>query len=163
VQGTDEFNFRDVSAEDIDEICRFPRTPLELCYIFPKAPFPLMPGILMEQIRKRRCSTVMTVGGTVAGFANLYDIGQGDRCWIGNLILGPEFRGRGAGARLVRYMMGRAVGDFAVRKVLVACINENTPALMLYMKLGFRPFAAEPRTGPDGRPLAAIQLERDMQ
>ncbi|MBN1533644.1 MAG: GNAT family N-acetyltransferase [Spirochaetes bacterium] len=162
MEGAREPVFRSVRAEDIAEICGFPQNPMELCYIFPSASFPLMPHVLMEQIEKRRCATVMMLDGRVAGFANLYDIETGNRCFIGNLVLGPEFRGHGAGTLLVRHMMDTAAGTFSVRTIMVMCINENTPALRLYMKLGFRPLGAEPRSGPDGRPLVAIRMGRDM-
>ncbi|WP_235918278.1 GNAT family N-acetyltransferase [Paenibacillus lutrae] len=64
--------------------------------MFPKGTYPLTSQQLEEEALRRKCPTVLTCSGEIAGYANLYDSAE-NACWLGNVIVSPAFRGRGAG------------------------------------------------------------------
>jgi ribosomal protein S18 acetylase RimI-like enzyme len=71
---------------------------------------------------------------------------RGSRAHLGRLIVDPETRGKGYGEVLVQALMQEA------RKEPFECLSlnvdiENTPAISLYLKLGFRD-AARPSDEP---------------
>jgi ribosomal protein S18 acetylase RimI-like enzyme len=55
---------------------------------------------------------------------------------IVDISLLPEFRGRGAGTRLLRELMDEAAGS---ERTLSIHVEKTNPALKLYERLGFRP------------------------
>lgn len=135
---------------------------MELYFFHPKARFPLDPELLETTIQQREAPTVVLCDGAVAGFADLYGSTPGEVSRIGNVIVSSEFRGRGVASHLIRQMIDIAAQTYAARRVELACFNNNTAGLLLYPKLGFRPYAIAPRTGPSGERLALIQLGLDL-
>ena len=154
---------RAVQKSDLPKILGFPKDALELYFFMPKARFPLTLDALEATVAARESPTVVLVDGDVAGFANLYGCEFGTVCRIGNVIVSSEYRGRGAASQLVRRMIEISFADFDAQRVELACFNTNLAGLLLYPKLGFRPYDIESREGPDGEPLALIQfrLNRD--
>ena len=61
-------------------------------------------------------------------------VNYGDIAWIGNLVVLPETRGKGIGAKLMRYCMEYLVstGTKAIR------LDGVQPAISLYHRLGFK-------------------------
>ena len=149
---------RAACKDDLPRIVGFPRDPMELYFFMPTARFPLTLDVLEEMVAARQAPTVIMADGDVAGFADLYGCEFGNVCRIGNVVISPECRGRGAATALVRHMIGLAFEDFDARRVELACFNNNLAGLLLYPKLGFRPFEIESRVGPSGERLALIQF-----
>jgi len=60
-----------------------------------------------------------------------------------DLVVRPEYRGRGVGRALLAYVIERAKADGALRLSLLTD-GDNERAQALYRKLGFRPSAMRP-------------------
>lgn len=83
--------------------------------------------------------------GEVVGFASLWlrvaeneaVNAAGEYAYLSDLVLMPEFRGRGLGYELLRTVEARAVAQGATRLKL-GVLAGNDPARRLYEKFGFR-------------------------
>ena len=80
------------------------------------------------------------------------------RCVSGNVIVSPAARGRGVGRYLIEQMIGLAFSKHQASEVTVSCFNQNVAGLLLYPKLGFRPYAVEERQDKKGNRTALIHL-----
>lgn len=127
----------------------------DLFLFWPSGAWPLTPKQLERLARERIELTAVVVDGKVAGFSNLYGAEPGEFAFIGNVVVDPKLRGRGIGRELMRHMMAlcRNYGPEARLSVFA----ENRPALLLYLSLGFRPYAATVLEDPSGA--AVVQLE----
>ena len=97
--------------------------------------------------------------GEVVGFANLYNFRDGETCFIGNVVVRPDRRGRGVGVYLVETMLALAFGKHRFNEVRVSCFSGNITALLLYAKLGFTPYAIEHRRDKQDNAVALIHLK----
>lgn len=149
---------RPVRTEDVARICAFPQSAEELYFLAPRARFPLTPEQLSAAIAQRFDSTVALLQGEVAGFANFYLREPSGTCAIGNVVVDPAARGRGVGAYLVEAMARLALREHRASPVRISCFHGNVAGLLLYAKLGFEPYAIEPRTGPDGGRVALVHM-----
>ncbi|WP_020588099.1 GNAT family N-acetyltransferase [Desulfobacter curvatus] len=146
---------------DLQTICSFPQNMEELFYFFPKATYPLTPAQLKMAIDQRSDSTVVEQNGDVAGFANFYRW-QDKTCCVGNVIVSPLTRGRGVAKYLIKTMIHLASTRHAAKSIEISCFNHNTAGILLYRKLGFKPFDIEERQGPNGRRVALIHMCHKM-
>lgn len=151
---------RPVGESDLEVICGFPQTEAELFFLFPSASFPLRPAQLREAIAQRADATVVEWAGAVVAFANFYQWKTGGSCAIGNVIVSPTARGCGVGRALIEHMVALAFAKHRATEVRVSCFNRNIGGLLLYVKLGFRPYAIEERTDKRGDRVALIHLRR---
>jgi ribosomal protein S18 acetylase RimI-like enzyme len=149
---------RPVQNSDLPIVCTFPQSAQELFFMFPKAVWPLTVEQLSLAISQRFDSTVLLVGTEVAGFANYYKCEPGVSCSIGNVIVSPLIRGKGAGRFLVECMTAMAFDKYQVKQVEISCFNQNVTGLLLYTKLGFTPCSVEERIDPEGNRAALIHL-----
>lgn len=149
---------RDASREDVPCVCAFPQSPEELFFLFPKATWPLTPEQLRAAIAQRFDSTVVLDDGEVGAFANFYLREVGGTCAIGNVVVAPGARGRGVGRYLVETMIRKALVTYRAATVRISCFNGNVAGLLLYAKLGFEPYAVEPRRDPRGARVALVHL-----
>ena len=93
----DSFTYRAVENNDLEIISKFPQNEDELFFMFPKAVYPLTVEQIQTSIESRYDSTVIMLENIVVGFANFYEANVGQNCSIGNVIVNPLFRGKGAG------------------------------------------------------------------
>lgn len=149
---------RPVDENDIQAICSFPQSEDELFFLFPKAAFPLAPSQLKDAIAQRSDSTVVELGGEVVAFANFYRWEAGGCCSIGNVIVSQAARGRSVGHYLIETMIGLAFSKHQAAEVTVSCFNQNVAGLLLYPKLGFRPYGIEERQDKKGNRVALIHM-----
>ncbi|MET0091311.1 MAG: GNAT family N-acetyltransferase [Candidatus Thiodiazotropha sp.] len=98
----------------------------------------------------------------VVGFADLYQIVPGESAFIGNLIIDRETRGQGAGRALIEYMTQQAANRYRVREIRLSVFNGNTPALMLYARMQFTPYALEERIDWGGQPVILIHMKKPI-
>ena len=145
-------------GQDIQTVCGFAQDAQELFFFFPKAQFPLTPQQLSQAVEERADATVVELDGEVVAFANFYRWESEGRCSIGNVIIAPAARGRGAARYLMRQMIDLARTKYCAREVTVSCFNQNLAGLLLYPKLGFEPFAVEERVDPQGNRVALIHM-----
>lgn len=149
---------RPVTEKDIQLICGFPQSEDELFFLFPKADFPMTPAQLQGAIAQRSDSTVAEFAGKVLAFANFYHWEAGGCCAIGNVMVSPAARRRGVGKYLIEQMIDLAFTKHQAAEVTVSCFNQNLAGLLLYPKLGFRPYAVEERNDKQGNRVALIHM-----
>lgn len=148
---------REVTEGDLSEICRLPKTREELFYCFPRAVFPLSEADVRNSIEKRSDSTVVEVAGRVVAFANFYRWEE-ELCSIGNVVVASDARGSGVGSYLIKHMVKLGFEKHRAQTVSVSCFNRNVAGLLLYPKLGFRPYDVEQRIDYNGELVALVHL-----
>ena len=149
---------RPIDENDIQAICSFPQSEDELFFLFPKAAFPLNPSQLQDAIAQRSDSTVVELDGEVVAFANFYRWEAGGCCSIGNVIVSQAARRCGVGHYLIEKMIDLAFLKHQAAEVTVSCFNQNVAGLLLYPKLGFRPYAIEERQDKKGNRVVLIHM-----
>lgn len=149
---------RPIEEKDIPVVCGFPQSEDELFFMFPKASYPLSPTQLRDAIAQRSDSIVVELDGEVVGFANFYRWEAGGCCSIGNVIVSPAVRGRGVGRYLIEQMINLAFSKHQAAEVTVSCFNQNIVGLLLYPKLGFRPYAIEERLDKKCNRVALVHM-----
>lgn len=152
---------RAVTEADIPQICSFAKTADELYFFFPKASFPLTPDQLSSAISQRSDSTVVEEHGKVLGFANFYRWGLQSTCSIGNVVVSPQARNRGVAKLLMAHMVSLAYTKYEASEITVSCFNFNTAGLLLYPKLGFKPYEIEERKDQNGNRVALVYLRHN--
>jgi len=152
---------RAVSESDFSDVASFFTHERELHYAFPRATFPPDAEQLRTIISQRSEGTVLLESGTAAGFADLYDIIEGERCYIGNMVIGPGHRRKGLAKMLLREMIQKALQLHGVKTVSIICWCENTEALLLYHACGFRPTELIVREF-DGKEVPVLLLEKTL-
>lgn len=152
---------RAVTEADISQICSFAKTADELYFFFPKANFPLTPDQLSSAISQRSDSTVVEEHGKVLGFANFYRWGLQSTCSIGNVVVSPQARNRGVAKLLMAHMVSLAYTKYEASEITVSCFNFNTAGLLLYPKLGFKPYEIEERKDQNGNRVALVYLRHN--
>ncbi|MBT8765457.1 GNAT family N-acetyltransferase [Pseudomonas sp. DB1] len=158
-----QFQHRPASAQDLDEVVRFPQDADELFFAYPKASWPLTVGQLAAAMAERRGSTVALLDGRVAGFANFYQWQHGDYCALGNVMVAPWARRQGVAQYLIEAMERLAIEQYKARLMKVSCFNANAGGLLLYSRLGYQPSGIVERLGPDGRRVALVQLDKSLE
>lgn len=134
-------------------------TAEELYRIYPSATFPLDKVQLHELMAVRNDLTVLLIDGHVAAFANLYNVQENDSAFIGNVVVSSHHRGLGIGKALMSYMAALCKVKYNAQ-VHLSVFNFNTTALLLYTKLGFQPYAVEPRLNQEKQPVALIHMKQ---
>lgn len=154
---------REVTEDDIPEICQLTETPEELFYCFPRSAFPLSQADVRSGIEKRSDSTVVEVAGRVVAFANFYRWGK-ELCSIGNVVVASDARGSGVGSYLIKHMVRLGFEKHHAQSVSVSCFNRNVAGLLFYRKFGFRPYDIEKRIDYNEQPVALVhmRLERPI-
>lgn len=156
----DGLSLRPATPLDLKLICAFPQSPEELYYLYPKARWPLTFEQLAAVAQQRVDPTVAALGRRPVGYANAQILAQESALIVGNVVVAPALRGRGIATLLLDHFAGLARDKYRLRMVRVSCFARNEGALLLYARLGFKPFEIESRPGPDGAALALVKLAR---
>ena len=156
--------FRRTTKADLAEIVNFPQDRAELFYFFPSATYPLTLEQLEKQLSERHESMVMLENSSlkkkeIIGFANFYNVENRNIAFIGNIIIRPDKRGQGLGRKLVQTMIISGFEQFNLREVHLSCYRQNTPALLFYKQLGFKPYAIETRQDLNNQSTELIHLK----
>lgn len=129
----------------------------ELFTISPKATYPWdlaqMQLLFTERVGHRVC----VVDDRVVAYANLYDVETGHKAFIGNVIVANNYKGQGIGKQLVEYMIQLCQTTYLAQPHL-SVFAFNDPALLMYSKLGFKPYQIEARTALNGEQVALIHM-----
>jgi len=142
------FQYRNAADADFPVIASFPQNEDEAFYMYPKATYPLTAEQLRAAAAGRSCPTVVTDADSVIAYGNLYEVNDGEDCWIGNVIVRPSSRGSGAAGYLIQTLINRAAEEHGVKTVRLICHNTNTRALLFYAGLGFAPYEVRLQEGP---------------
>ncbi len=154
-----DYGHRPLRPEDAPTIRGFPRDAEELFFMFPAARWPLTAEALLDAAAQRSDPTVVESGGRVVAYANLVKVEPRRFAVIGNVVVAPSERGRGAGRYLVEAMVAKGFAH-GVREVRVSCHSTNAAGLLLYAALGFEPYAIERVEDWTGGRAALIHFRR---
>jgi ribosomal protein S18 acetylase RimI-like enzyme len=130
---------RKFKEDDAKVIANFPKSEEELFYMFPKANYPLTIDTITNQSKKRFYPTTVLMNSKIVGYGNFIEAIQNDFCSIGNIIINPNYRNTGIASYLINQLTSIAFDKFNVKYIKISCFSTNTPALLLYNKLGFMP------------------------
>lgn len=156
---TERLTYRSVEIPDLENICQLPQNKAELFFMFPKAEYPLSVEQLQTIIENRSDPTVILLDSEIVGFANFYEVKEKEYCTIGNVIVSSEFRNRGIGQFLIQTMENIGIEKYNVSEFRLSCFNTNTNGILLYSKLGYKPYDIEKRTNND-KAFALIKTKR---
>lgn len=151
-------DFRKATTGDFDAIVGLVPTEEELFLVYPKGKHPFTVEQVHSLAESRKELTVAVENGGVIGFANLYDVHQGQWAFIGNVVVAKAYRGRGIGRLLVAHMIHQAFDLYHVGEVRISVFNSNTAALLLYKGMNFIPYAIEERSDPSGLRAGLIHM-----
>lgn len=157
--------FTEAIEDDFEGICRLIRSEDELFKVYPGGHYPLTIDQVRELSKFRKDLTVaVDEVRNVLGFANLYNFELGKTAFVGNVVIDPDYRGKGLGKSIVSHMLQKAFGKYNLPEVQISVFSENTPALLLYSGFGFIPYGIEERRDPRGRKVALVhmRLERNQ-
>lgn len=146
------------TPQDYESIVRLVPTQTELFLVYPKGKYPFTVDQVEFLAESRKELTVCINNDDVVAFANLYDIEPGQHGFVGNVIVSHNYRGQGIGRQLVTHMIQQAFNKYAVSEVRISVFNDNTPALLLYTALNFKPYAIETRINPLGKRVGLIHM-----
>ena len=96
----------------------------------------------------------------VVGFANFYEVRESQYCAIGNVIVSPYFRYRGVGTFLINAMEDIGKKKYNVSEFHLSCFDANTNGLLLYTKLGYKPYDIEKYINKVNEVSALIKLKK---
>ena len=149
---------RPAIATDYPAICQLVTSPEELFWVWPKGQYPLDVPQLELLAQQRKSLSVATLNDQIIGFANVYEINSQQYAFIGNVIIAKAQRGKGFGKTLLEYMRTTIFTHYAP-EARISVFNNNTPALLLYSRVGFTPYAVEQRLTPHQQPVALIHMQ----
>jgi RimJ/RimL family protein N-acetyltransferase len=156
------YSTRPVTVEDLASVCGFFATERELHYAFPGVDYPLSETVLQSFIESRSDATVLTSKGRPVGFADLFNVKKNVECYIGNVIISRDHRRKGAAVFLLQAMIDTAVSSHNAARIVVPCWCENTRGLLLYSKLGFKPFDIMIKNHDNSEMIPVLLLEKNL-
>ncbi|WP_245590279.1 GNAT family N-acetyltransferase [Cohnella panacarvi] len=129
----------------------------------PRFKYPLTLDQILELLIDRFEPTVIIeeATGDIAAYANLYDFND-ETCWLGNVIVSPSHRGRGASEVLINSIIEKIKDKYKINKLLLSCHSTNSRGLAFYSKHHFRPFDLKVIKFEDARKVITIQMEREL-
>lgn len=154
---------RAATAADYPDIVNLIGSEKELFLVYPAGKYPFTLPQLGGLAASRTDFTVVVDGGRTVGFANLYAHKPPDHVFIGNVIIDEASRGKGFGRALVSYMTDLAFDTYAVARVRISVFSDNIPAVRLYSRCGFTPYALEERKDPAGEPVILLHLQKSRE
>lgn len=156
----EKLTYRSLVPADLEIICKLPQNEQELFFMCPKADYPLNIEQLESILKDRFDSTVVLLGNEIVGFANFYEVKEGQYCAIGNVIVNSNFRNCGIGTFLITIMEDIARTKYNVSEIHLSCFNENTSGFLLYDKLGYVPYAIEKYVNKNNEIFPLIELRK---
>jgi ribosomal protein S18 acetylase RimI-like enzyme len=149
--------FIEAERNHFSEIAKLPSSPEELYLVYPSGHYPWTIEQLDKLHETRKDFTIAVITGSVAAFANLYNVKPGESAFIGNVIVGDDHKGKGLGKALTEHMLKvckekyRAVPHLSV-------FGFNARAMLMYSSMGFMPYDVESRKNLRGEAVALIHM-----
>jgi ribosomal-protein-alanine N-acetyltransferase len=115
-------------------------------------------ALLLDHAVMAHCASI---GGKIVGF--IISRRAADEAEILSVAVMKACRSRGLARDLLRHHLGRLAGR-SIRAVFLEVDEDNTPAIRLYRKAGFREVGRRPNyyATPGGKPATALVLRRDL-
>ncbi|MGR5065499.1 GNAT family N-acetyltransferase [Photobacterium sp. DNB22_13_2] len=149
--------FTNAVEAHFDEISQLVSSPEELYSVCPSGTYPWDREQIYSISQVRSELTVCIVDGQVAAFGNLYNIKPSQSAFIGNVVVSDNHKGKGIGRALVEHLGSKCLEIYQATPCL-SVFNYNTRALLLYTKLGFVPYSAEPRISNEGKDVILLHM-----
>lgn len=153
------FTSRPLIEADFKTLSTFPSSAEELFYIAPFADYPWTAEMFAAATSARLSNTVYMDDDEIIGFANYYDYNFGDKAFIGNVIVSPARRRQGYGRKILESMIEKGFSEHGFEEIHLSCFSGNTPGLLLYRKLGFKPYGIEQRTDYKNEAVAMVNFK----
>jgi len=157
---SENLSYVKAKSVDFEEICKLPQDAEELFYMFPKAIYPLTSSQLESAVKNRFDSTVILHDNVIVGFANFYEVNPNKYCSVGNVIVNSNFRNKGVGEFLIKTMEKIGIEKYNVSEIHLSCFNTNLKGILLYTKLGYKPYEVEKRFDQNNKLFALIKMKR---
>jgi len=157
------YHVRNAVHEDFAKVAAMPQNADELYYMFPRGKFPASPQELEEVALARKSPTVITVDGEIAAYCTLYDVVEGKRAWLGNVIVHPDYRRSGVGTFMLAAMKHIAHTEHRAASLHLVCHNTNTGAMLFYYKHGFKPYDIKTMTDYRGHTIVGIMMSLRLE
>ena len=154
------YEFRSVIKKDYQGICNLLKDKKEFFLVHPHGKYPLSIDQVEELSQVRQDLTVAIENKNIVAFANFYNYEPGKYIFIGNLIVDRSCRGKGLGKAIVSHMIKIAFGKYQLPEVRLSVVNENTPALLLYSRLGFLPYQIDEKRNLQDQRVALIHMKK---
>lgn len=157
----DTLDYRRAKADDYDAISRLITTPEELFRVYPAGRFPFSHEQVSRLALVRMELSVATVANKVVAFGNLYGYEPNRHIFIGNLVIDRVYRGNGLGQGMMQYLLKQVFYKYRLMEARISVFSDNTPALLLYTKMGFEPYQVEPRKNFEKQRVALLHMKMD--
>lgn len=153
---------RGLEISDLETISSFPQSQEELFFVSPRFIYPLTPDQILNLVKDRFEPTVVInkESDEVVAYANIYK-DEESSFFLGNVIVSPQFRGKGASQYLINVMLDKAKNNLKAERLKLACHNTNTRGLAFYSKQGFKPFDLKISTMEDKR-VITIHMSKEL-
>jgi len=143
-----------------EDICKLITSPEEMYLVYPSGRYPL-DLVQLEHLKSVRDDlSIISLDNKVIGFANIYDIKEGQSAFIGNVIIDKAQRGKGYGLALIKHMMELIKTKHKALPHL-SVFGNNVKAIMLYKGLGFVPYDVEERNDNTGQKVALFHMRHE--
>ncbi|WP_413113500.1 GNAT family N-acetyltransferase [Thaumasiovibrio sp. DFM-14] len=151
--------FTSASATHFEAIAKLVSSPEELYSVCPSGSYPWDYEQICKISKVRSNLTVCLVDKQVVAFGNLYNIKPSESAFIGNVVVSDAYKGKGVGRALIEHLSLQCSEVYQAVPHL-SVFNYNTRALLLYTKLGFEPYSAEPRISHDGEMVVLLHMKK---
>ncbi|GAA0384840.1 GNAT family N-acetyltransferase [Paenibacillus motobuensis] len=158
------YSQRSLESRDLETICMFPQCEEELFYVSPRFVYPLTTDQILNIVKDRFEPTVIlnNVTKEVVAYANIYkDDSEESSFWLGNVIVSPKYRGKGAAQYLLNVMLDKAKNNLRIERIKLACHSTNSRGLAFYSKYGFKPFDMKV-TSIDAKKFITIHMSKEL-
>lgn len=154
--------FLNAREDHFAAIAQLVSSPEELYSVCPSGSFPWSYEQICSISKARSDLTVCIIDDQVVAFGNLYNVKPSESAFIGNVIVSDAYKGKGVGRALIEYLSSKCLNIYQAVPYL-SVFNYNTSALLLYTKLGFQPFSAEPRVSPNGQAVVLLKMYKKLE
>lgn len=159
----DTLDYRRAHADDYAAISKLITTPQELFRVYPAGRYPFTLEQVSQLALVRMELSVATVANKVVAFANLYGYEPNQHIFIGNLVIDQNYRGNGLGKGMVQYLLKQVFYKYRLLEARISVFSDNTPALLLYSKLGFEPYQVEERKNFENQRVVLLHMKMDRE
>ncbi|MCP5205755.1 MAG: GNAT family N-acetyltransferase [Hahellaceae bacterium] len=149
--------FLEAGRNQFLEIATLPASAEELYLVYPSGHYPWSVEQLDKLYETRREFTVAVINGSVAAFANLYNVIPGKSAFIGNVIVADAYKGKGVGRALTGHMIRICTEKYGAA-AHISVFGFNARAILMYASMGFTPYAVEARKNIAGESVALFHL-----
>jgi len=159
----DTLDYRRANADDYAAISGLITTPEELFRVYPAGHYPFSPEQVNRLALVRMELSVATVSNRVVAFANLYGYEPNQHIFIGNLVIDKNYRDNGIGKGMVQYLLKQVFYKYRLMETRISVFSDNTPALLLYSKMGFEPYQVEERKNFDKQRVVLLHMKMNRE